>query len=62
MTRALVIIDHQKAMFAYPDNKPFDGEAVTDRIAELLARARAANAPIFYVQHDGGPDDEFHAG
>src|ERR1700749_668854 len=62
MTKALVIIDHQKAMFDNPDLQPFNGEAVTDRIAELLAKARAAKAPVFYVQHDGGPDDEFCPG
>jgi len=62
MTKALVIIDHQKAMFEIPGYAPFDGEAVTDRIASLIAKARAAGAPVFYVQHDGGPDDEFHPG
>jgi len=62
MTKALVIVDHQKAMFAIPGYAPFDGEAVTDRIASLIAKARAAGAPVFYVQHDGGPDDEFHPG
>src|ERR1700742_3299571 len=49
-------------MFDNPDLQPFNGEAVTERIAELLAKARAAKAPVFYVQHDGGPDDEFCPG
>ena len=62
MTRALVIIDHQKAMFEDAALQPYDGEAVTDRIAELLARARAAKAPIFFVQHDGGPQDNLSPG
>lgn len=62
MSKALIIIDHQKAMFANPDMQPHDGEAVTDRIAMLLARARAAKAPVFFVQHDGGPEDDLHAG
>lgn len=62
MSKALVIIDHQKAMFANPSMQPYDGEAVTDRIAQLLTRARAAKTPIFFVQHDGGPEDDFHAG
>lgn len=62
MTKALVIIDHQKAMFEIPGYAPFDGEAVTDRIASLIAKARAAGTPVFYVQHDGGADDEFHPG
>lgn len=62
MTKALVVIDHQKAMFEIPGYTPFDGEAVTVRIASLIEKARATGAPIFYVQHDGGPDDEFHPG
>jgi nicotinamidase-related amidase len=60
--KALVIIDHQKAMFQNPNLPPFEGEAVTDRIASLLAKARAAKAPVFFVQHDGGPPDDFHPG
>jgi len=60
MTRALVIIDHQKGMFDIPNHPPFDGNGVTDRIARLIAKARDTEAPIFYVQHDGGPDNEFH--
>jgi nicotinamidase-related amidase len=62
MTKALVIIDHQKAMFEIPGYTPFNGEAVTDRIASLIAKARAAGAPVFYVQHDGGADDLFCPG
>ena len=62
MTKALVIIDHQKGMFEIPGYAPFDGEAVTDRIASLIAKARATSTPVFYVQHDGGPDDAFHPG
>jgi nicotinamidase-related amidase len=61
MTKALVIIDHQKAMFDIAGLAPFDGERVTDNIAALIAKARAAKAPIFYVQHDGGPGDAFSA-
>ncbi|HEY1632599.1 MAG TPA: cysteine hydrolase family protein [Rhizomicrobium sp.] len=61
MTRkALVVIDVQKAMFEDPALLPFEGEAVVGRIASLIAKARAAGAPIFFVQHDGGPEDSFH--
>jgi nicotinamidase-related amidase len=49
-------------MFALPALQPHEGEATVARIAGLIARARAANAPIFFVQHDGGPDDAFHPG
>jgi len=62
MSKALVVIDHQKAMFADPNMLPHDGEAVTDRIAALIAAARRTGVPIFFVQHDGGPDDDFHPG
>jgi nicotinamidase-related amidase len=62
MSKALVVIDVQKAMFENPHFQPFDGEIVVDRIAGLIAKARAQNAPVFFVQHDGGPDDSFGAG
>jgi nicotinamidase-related amidase len=62
MGKALVVIDVQRAMFDFPGFKPHEGEAVVDRIAELIARARASRTPIFFVQHDGGPDDLFHPG
>jgi nicotinamidase-related amidase len=57
-----VVIDVQKAMFENPDNPPFDGEAVVDRIAGLIAKARASGTPVFYVQHDGGAGDAFGRG
>jgi nicotinamidase-related amidase len=62
MTKALVVIDVQKGMFDDPSNMPHEGEAVVDRIAGLIAKARAANTPIFFVQHDGGPSHPFHPG
>ncbi len=62
MTKALVVIDVQKAMFENPALQPFEGEAVVDRIAGLIGKARAAGARIFFVQHDGGPDGSFHPG
>lgn len=62
MTKALVVIDVQKAMFEDPANQPHDGEAVVDRIAALIAKARASRVPVYFVQHDGGAGDSFHAG
>jgi nicotinamidase-related amidase len=62
MTKALVVIDVQKAMFDDPASPPHDGDAVVERIAMLIVRARAANVPVFFVQHDGGPDDPLHPG
>jgi nicotinamidase-related amidase len=60
--KALVVIDVQKAMFAFPDFPPYDGEAVVQRIADLIARARDAGTPVYFVQHDGGPEDLLHPG
>jgi nicotinamidase-related amidase len=51
-----MVIDVQQGLFAAEE--PYDGEAVVGRIAELIARARAAAVPVFFVQHDGGPGDE----
>lgn len=62
MKTALVIIDVQNAMFEDPSNQPHDADAVVDRIANLIQKARHAGTPIFFVQHDGGPGDSFHAG
>lgn len=53
----LVVIDVQQAMFA--GVPPHDGHGVVVRIAALIGRARAAKAPVFYVQHDGGSGDAF---
>jgi nicotinamidase-related amidase len=62
MTRALVIIDVQRGMFQIPDFRIHDGEGTVERIAGLIARAREAGTPVFFVQHDGGPDHPFHPG
>jgi len=62
MTKALMIIDVQQGMWADPKWPPFDGDAMLQRIADLADRARAAGAPVFYVQHDGGPQHPFHPG
>ena len=50
--KALVIIDVQKGMFSAGD--PFDGDGVVERLADVLNRARQAQVPVFFVQHDGG--------
>ena len=54
MSNALVIIDVQQGMFTFrlPLHR---GDEIVERIAGLLERARAAQMPIFHVQHDGGP-------
>lgn len=55
MGKALLVIDVQQGMFAFHGLPPHDGEAVVARIADLVERARCAEIPIFFVQHDGGP-------
>ena len=54
---ALLVIDVQQAMFN--TMQPYRGAEVVARIGELLARAREAGAPVFFIQHDGGPGDDF---
>jgi nicotinamidase-related amidase len=51
MSKALVIIDVQKGMWAHPDYPPYDDNGVLERIASLIAKARSAGAPVMYVQH-----------
>ena len=62
MTKALVVIDFQKGIALDPNYPAHDAEGVADRIAALIAKARAARVPVFYVQHDEGPGSDLHAG
>ncbi|TWI56540.1 nicotinamidase-related amidase [Pseudomonas duriflava] len=48
----LLVIDMQVALYNGPV-PPFRGEAVLSAINRLIAKARAAEAPIFAVQHTG---------
>jgi nicotinamidase-related amidase len=50
--RALLIIDMQIGMFNGPE-KPYQGARVLENINHLIAKARAAGAPIFAVRHTG---------
>jgi len=61
MATALVVIDVQEAMFRQP-SPPDDGNGVVGRIKTLIERARAEHVPVFFVQHDGGPGDDFENG
>src|SRR5579871_1796758 len=58
MKSALVVIDVQKAMWWDPAHPPYEGDAVVDRIAALIAKARVAGVPVMFVQHH----DLQHAG
>lgn len=51
---ALIVIDVQRVMFETPGEFPYNGEAVLETIAGLIARARKAGVPVIYVQHDFG--------
>jgi nicotinamidase-related amidase len=52
MTTALLVIDVQTALCAGP-HAAWDIERVVDRINLVSARARAAGAPVFMIQHEG---------
>ena len=60
--KALVVIDVQKGMWEHPDYPPYDGDGVVERIAGLIAQARAASVPVMYVQHHGQGDHPFQPG
>ncbi len=47
---ALLIIDAQLGLM---DTDDPDSHATLERIAALAGRARAASAPVIYIQHDG---------
>lgn len=53
MKQALLIIDVQRALF---DSKPppFESAAVIARINALAARARDAQVPVVFIQHEDG--------
>ena len=48
---ALIVIDVQTALFQ-PEPRPFEADAVIDRIHRLAAAARAAGVPVLWVQHE----------
>jgi nicotinamidase-related amidase len=49
-TNALLLIDIQNAMFG-PDEICYQPERMLANAADLLARARAAGMPVYFVQH-----------
>jgi nicotinamidase-related amidase len=51
---ALLVIDVQNGMFA-EDDPVYQGAELLATIGDLLAKARAADAAVIYVQHNGGP-------
>jgi nicotinamidase-related amidase len=58
---ALLVIDVQNGMFA-EDDPVYQGSELLATIGDLLAKARAAQAPVIYVQHNGGPGHPLEPG
>jgi nicotinamidase-related amidase len=53
---AVLVIDVQVGLFSM-DPPPFEGERLIARINQVTAAARAARVPVFFVQQDGGPEE-----
>ena len=58
---ALLVVDVQKGMFA-EDDPVYQGAWLLATIGDLLAKARAAEVPVIYVQHNGGPGHPLEPG
>ncbi|MFM0288534.1 isochorismatase family protein [Paraburkholderia megapolitana] len=54
---AVVVVDVQRAFFFGPD-AAYRGDEVVAEINRLTGAARAAGAPVFFVQYDGEAGDE----
>jgi nicotinamidase-related amidase len=54
---AVLAIDVQRGLFC-AEPPPFEAEAVVARINAVTANARAAGAPVIFIQHDGEPGGE----
>ena len=54
---AVLVIDVQAGLFG-ANPAPFEAEAVIARINEVTAKARLAGAPVIFIQHDGGTNDQ----
>ena len=51
MNTALLVIDVQRGLFdASP--RPYEADAIVERINKLSARARAAGVPVVFIQHE----------
>jgi nicotinamidase-related amidase len=57
MSLALIVIDVQRGLFD-PEPRPAEADEVIARINALAARARAADAPVIFVQHERPGDLE----
>jgi nicotinamidase-related amidase len=55
------VIDVQNGMFA-EDDPVYQGTELLATIGDLLAKARAAETPVIYIQHNGGPGHPLEPG
>jgi nicotinamidase-related amidase len=51
MKSALLVIDVQRGLFD-DEPRPYEADAVVDRINSLTARARSAGTPVVFVHHE----------
>lgn len=51
MKSALLVIDVQRGLFD-DEPRPYEADAVIDRINSLTARARSASVPVIFIQHE----------
>jgi len=51
MKSALLIIDVQQELFEV-NTRPFEADAVVERINALAAKARSAGSPVVFIQHE----------
>ncbi len=56
MSAVLLVIDAQRNMLLPPEPVR-DADRIGEAIADLLAEARAAGAPVVHIRNNGGPDD-----
>lgn len=61
MAAALLIVDVQVGLFCHAPF-PLDAGGVIERINLLIGRARAAQVPVIFIQHESGPEDGLQRG
>lgn len=57
--KALLVIDVQRGLFD-PEPRPFEADVVVQRINALAEKARAAGAPVVFIQHETPTDELAH--
>ena len=50
---ALLIVDVQVGMFTVPNDPVYQGEELLDTLERLIKKARNADIPIIFIQHEG---------